>query len=89
MPFLGFSDETIKWYSSYLLNRKFIINIENAYSKLASITCGVPQGSILGPLHFSIYINDMPKVVDGETLLYGDDTCLVFQHRYIKTVEEH
>ena len=49
----------------------------------------MPQGSILGPLHFSIYINDMPQAVDGETLLYGDDTCLVFQHSYIKTVEKH
>ena len=38
MPFLGFTDETIKWYTSYLSNRKFIISMENAYSDKASIT---------------------------------------------------
>ena len=58
MSFLGFTDETIKWYTSYLSNRKLIISIENAYSNKASITCGVPQGSILGPLLFLIYIKD-------------------------------
>ena len=68
---------------------KFIISMENAYSDKASITCGVPQGSILGPLLFLIYINDMPQAVDSELLLYADDICLVFQHRNIKTIEEH
>ena len=51
MPFLDFTDETIKWYSSYLSNRRFIISMENANPDKASITCGVPQGSILG--HYS------------------------------------
>ena len=63
--------------------------MENANSGKASITCGVPQGSILGPLLFLIYINDMPQAVDSELLIYADDTCLVFQHRNIKTIEEH
>ena len=53
------------------------------------MTCGVPQGSILVPLLFLIYINDMLQPVDSELLLYADDTCLVFQHRNIKTIEEH
>ena len=49
----------------------------------------VPQGLILGPLLFLIYIKDMPQAVDSELLLYVDDTCLVFQHRDIKTIEEY
>ena len=69
--FLGFTDETIKWCTSYLSNRKFIISIENAYLDKASITCGVPQGSIMGPLLFLIYINNMPKAVGSELLLYA------------------
>ena len=89
MLFLGFTDETIKWYTSYLSNRKFIISMENANSDKASITCGVPQGSILGPLLFLIYINDMPQAVDSELLLYADDTCLVFQHRNIIAIQKH
>ena len=89
MPFQGFSDETIKWYTSYLSNRKFIISMENENSDKVSITCGVPQGSILGPLLFLIYINHMPQAVDSELLLYAADTCLVFQHRNIKTIEKN
>ena len=89
MFFLSFTDETIKWYTSYLSNRKFIISMENANSDKASITCGVPQGSVLGPLLFLIYINDIPQAVDRELLLYADDTCLVFEQRNIKTIEEH
>ena len=89
MPFLGSADETIKWYVSYLSNRKFIISMENANLDKASITRGVPQGSVLGPLLFLIYINDIPQAVDSELLLYADDTCLVFQQRNIKTIEEH
>ena len=89
MFFLSFTDETIKWYTSCLSNRKFIISMENANSYKASITCGVPQGSILGPLLFLIYINDMPRAADSELSLYADDTCLVFQHKDIKATEEH
>ena len=59
MSFLGFTDETIKWYTSYLSKRKFIIGTKNAYSDKESIICGVPQGLLLGPLVFLIYINVM------------------------------
>ena len=89
MSFLGFTDDTIKSYTSYLSNRKFIISIENAYSDKVSITCDVPQGSILGPLLFLIYINNMPQAVDSKVLSYADDNCLLFQHEDIKTIEEH
>ena len=83
MSFLGFADETIKWYT-YLSNRKCIISMENANSDKASITCLVPQGSMLCPLLFLVYVNDMPQAVDSELLLYVNDTCLVFQYRNIK-----
>ena len=53
------TDEIIKWYTSYLSNRKFITSIENAYLDKTSETCGASQGSILGPLLFLIYIKDM------------------------------
>ena len=53
------TDEIIKWYTSYLPNRKFITSIENAYSDKTSVTCGASQSSILGPLLFLIYIKDM------------------------------
>ena len=65
------------------------VSIRNAYSDKASITCGVPQGSILGPLLFFLYINDMVQAVDSELLLYADDSCLVLQHKNIKTTEKY
>lgn len=63
--------------------------MENAYSEKVSITCGVSQGSNLRPLLFSIYLNDMLQVVDSKLRLYADDTCLVFQHKVIKALEQH
>ena len=47
------------------------------------------QGSILGPLLFLLYINDMSQAMDSELLLYTDDFSLVFQHKDIKTIEEY
>ena len=49
---IGFSDNTVKWFHSYLSNWKFSVNLENSFLKISNIICGVPQGSILGPLLF-------------------------------------
>ena len=78
---IGFSPQSITWFGSYLSNRRFQISIKNNYSSVANINCGVPQGSILGPLLFWIYVNDMPQVVDCELFPYTNDSCLLYQHR--------
>ena len=75
---LGFSQATISWYKSYLPNRTFLVNVQKKRSAPGDLTCGVPQGSILGPLIFLLYVNDMSNSVDCDLLLYADDTCLVF-----------
>ena len=56
---IKFSEITIKWFKSYLSERTFLVNIENKLFDFGEISCGVPQGSILGPLLFLIYVNDM------------------------------
>ena len=55
LSIIGFSDHTIKWFQSYLSNRKFTVNLENSFSEVSNISCGVPQGSIRGPLLFLIH----------------------------------
>ena len=87
MEFIWFSEETTKWIKSYLSNTKFKVYIKNTFSEPGNLLCGVPQGSISGPLLFLLYINDVPQAVDCELLLYADDTCLIFQHKDITEIE--
>ena len=89
MIYLGFSDQTIKWFRCYLSNRTFIVNISDKSSNLGKVSCGVPQGSILGPLLFLMYVNDMPHAISSKLLLYADDSCIIFQHKDIKVIEEN
>ena len=58
MECVGFKKPVIKWFKSYLSNRNFFVSIEGVFSEEGLLTCGVPQGSMLGPLLFLIYIND-------------------------------
>ena len=71
---IGFCDDTVNWFHSYLTNRAFLVIIENKYSSILKFSCGVPQGSILGPLLFLIYVNDMKQAVSSDLLLYVDVT---------------
>ena len=64
MPSLGFSREVIDWYKSHLSGRKFHVNVHDRFSTSANLRCGFSQGSILEPLLFLLYINDMPQAVD-------------------------
>ena len=88
LSIIGFSDHTVKWFQSYLSNRKFTVNLENFFSEVSNISCGVPQGSILGLLLFLIYVNDMPMAVKCNLILYANDTCLVFQSKNVKDIEK-
>ena len=89
MEFLGFSKNVILRFrfKSYLAHRKFKVNLNKSFSEPGQLLCGVPQGSILGPLIFLLYINDTPQAVKCELLLYADDTCLIFQPSDINEIE--
>ena len=86
---MKFSECAIKWFESYLANRTFLVNVGITFSDPADLRCGVPQGSILGPLLFLLYINDLPQAIQNcDVKLYADDTCLSFKHKNVKIIEE-
>ena len=85
---IGFSKHSVNWFRSYLINRTFLVNLGNAFSQPACVSSGVPQGSILGPLLFLIYINDMSQAIKFNLFLYADDTCLVCQNKDINEIEK-
>ena len=74
---LGVQSPLLQWFESYLCNRKQRVVIEGQCSDWRTITSGVPQGSVLGPLLFLIYINDITDDLASLPLIYADDTTLL------------
>jgi len=74
---MGVKGAELKWFQSYLSNRKQYVCVNGKNSAMKTIKIGVPQGSILGPLLFLIYINDLPLASLLYSLLFADDTTLL------------
>lgn len=73
----GFTSNALTWFTNYLSGRQQRVFFNGSYSKCNPINCGVPQGSCLGPLLYSIFTNDLPLGVRNvHTLMYADDTTL-------------
>ena len=77
LNFYGIGGLALDWFSSYLTGRKQYVEVDGVKSGLLPLSTGVPQGSILGPLLFLIYMNDIPNAnEDFKYILYADDTTL-------------
>ena len=83
----GVRGRAYDWFKNYLTNRVQFTCVNNISSTVAEITCGVPQGSVLGPLLFLIYINDIANAVPNEKVrLFADDTNLFLARNTVPSV---
>jgi hypothetical protein len=73
---LGFSQTTITWIHSYLYNRRQRVAIRGSFSPWSIITSGVPQGSVLGPVLFNIFVSDLSGTIAAQSNSYADDIKL-------------
>ena len=77
----------LDWFVSYLSNRSQYVRIQDSSSELVNITCGVPQGSILRPVLFIVYINDIVNASKLATfILFADDTNIFFKDKCLNTL---
>ena len=78
----GIRGGALEWFRDYLKNRQQYVSINNHDSQLKLISCGVPQGSLLGPLLFILYINDIQKSSQVLSFIcFADDTNLFYSHK--------
>ena len=83
----NFSEDVINWYSSYLDGRSQTVNIGDSHSDFRQTNMGVPQGSILGPLIFLLFINDMPQSLKHcKMILFADDGIVYIAGKDIDTL---
>ena len=80
---------SLDWFRSYLTGRKQYVYYNGFSSPMRTTTCGVPQGSILGPLLFLIYVNDLATVSDYIfSILFADDTNMFMSGKNIQELEQ-
>ena len=81
----GINGQLLSWFKSFLTGRRQCVKINGVLSSWVQVSSGVPQGSILGPLLFSLYVNELPSLVSSQLLMFADDIKL---YRTIRSSED-
>jgi hypothetical protein len=75
--------QSVDWFESYVTDRIQFVSVNSTISEPMNVSCGVPQGSILGSLLLLTYVNDMSISIDGDCklILYADDSAILYTHK--------
>jgi endonuclease/exonuclease/phosphatase family metal-dependent hydrolase len=82
----GITGRTHRWLENFLSRRKQRVAVNGTYSSWEEVKSGIPQGSVLGPVMFILFINDLPEMLTSKTLMYADDTKI---YNKVNSQEEH
>ena len=89
MSHYGIRDTANLWFKNYLNDREQFVSLNGINSEREKVKCGVPQGSILGPILFLLFINDLPNATDFLTLLFADDTTFQVSGQNLDHLIDH
>lgn len=84
---IGLNETAIDWVTSYMTDRDQVVEVNGHTSDTKSVVCGVLQGSVLGPLLFLLYINDMRDACSCNLYLFADDAALLISHKDKNTLQ--